>query len=401
VSASLLAVGLSHRDADVAVREAVHVGPGERAELREALAAMGEVVLLSTCNRTEIYLASLDHERAAAAASAALLARLGDGRARAHAERAVVARGGFEVPRHLFRVAAGLESIVPGEPEILGQVRGAWLESQEAGTAGPLLSALFQRALESGRRARAETPLARRPASVSSASVELAERAAGGLAGRRVVVLGAGAIARAVCSSLLRRRPATVTVVARNAERGARAAAGLHARVASFAELGLLLTEADVVIAATSAPHVLVAADVLGRVRPSGRRLVVIDLGVPRNVEPAVAELDFCRLYDVDDLRLVVEEAVAARTETLATVDRILDRDLARFRDWLVARSLRREIARLRSQADELRAAELSQLLAAAGSVDRQTTAKLERLAARKAGRFLHEQVGLLKAAAA
>ena len=115
-------------------------------------------------------------------------------------------RHGFDVARHLFRVAAGLESVVPGETEILGQVREAWLESQEASTAGPLLNALFQRALESGRRVRAETPLARRPASVASAAVELADRATGGLAGRRVVVLGAGAMARAVCSSLLRRR---------------------------------------------------------------------------------------------------------------------------------------------------------------------------------------------------
>ena len=221
MSDSLLAVGLSHRDADVSVRESVYVDGVARPELRELLAAAGEVVVLSTCNRTELYIAATDPKGAKAAASAALLARLGDGRARADATRAVVARHGLDVPRHLFRVAAGLESVVPGEPEILGQVRSAWLESQEAGTAGPILSALFQRALETGRRVRAETPLARRPASVASAAVELADRAAGGLAGGRVVILGAGAMARAVCSSLLRRRPAAVTIVARNAERAA------------------------------------------------------------------------------------------------------------------------------------------------------------------------------------
>ena len=178
MSDSLLAVGLSHRDADVSVRESVYVDGVARPELRELLAAAGEVVVLSTCDRTELYIAATDPKGAKAAASAVLLARLSDGRARADATRAVVARHGLDVPRHLFRVAAGLESVVPGEPEILGQVRSAWLESQEAGTAGPLLSALFQRALETGRRVRAETPLARRPASVASATVELADRAA-------------------------------------------------------------------------------------------------------------------------------------------------------------------------------------------------------------------------------
>ena len=119
-------------------------------ELRQLLAAAGEVVVLSTCNRTELYIAATDHQSARAAAAAALLARLTDGRARADAACAVVARHGLDVPRHLFRVAAGLESVVPGEPEILVPVRAAWLESQGAGTAGPLLNALFQRALESG-----------------------------------------------------------------------------------------------------------------------------------------------------------------------------------------------------------------------------------------------------------
>jgi glutamyl-tRNA reductase len=398
---SLLAVGLSHADAQVAVRESVYVNYFARPELRQLLAAAGEVVVLSTCNRTELYIATTDHQSAKAAATAALLARVGDRRAQADAARALVTRRGFDVARHLFRVAAGLESVVPGETEILGQVREAWLESQEASTAGALLNALFQRALESGRRVRAETPLVRRPASVASAAVELADRAASGLAGRHVVVLGAGAVARALCSSLLRRRVGVVTIVARNAERFASDSAGFDAVVAPFGELDHLLDSADVVVAATSAPHSLIAAEMLRRTRPHRRRLVVIDLGVPRNVDPAVAHLDFCRLYDVDDLRLVVEATVAARNEAIAPAEVILEHDLERFRDWLVARGLKQEIARIRLRAEALRATELSQLLEAAGAVDRSTSAKLERLAARKAGRFLHEQISLLKAAPA
>jgi glutamyl-tRNA reductase len=399
---SLLAVGLSHADAHVAVRESVYANYVARPELRQLLAAAGEVVVLSTCNRTELYIATTDHQSAKAAATAALLARVGDGREQADAARAaLVTRRGFDVARHLFRVAAGLESVVPGETEILGQVREAWLESQEASTAGPLLNALFQRALGSGRRVRAETPLARRPASVASAAVELADRASGGLAGRHVVVLGAGAVARALCSSLLRRQVGVVTIVARNAERVAAESAGLDAVVAPLGELDHLLESADVVVAATSAPHSLIAAEMLRRARVHRRLLIVIDLGVPRNVDPAVAHLDFCRLYDVDDLRLVVDATVAARNEAIAPAEVILERDLGRFRDWLVARGLKQEIARIRLRAEALRATELSQLLEAAGAVDRSTSAKLERLAARKAGRFLHEQIRLLKAAPA
>jgi glutamyl-tRNA reductase len=398
MSESFLSVGLSHRDADVALRESVHVDRAARHDLREVLVAAGEVVVLSTCNRTELYIAS-DHAGTEATAAEALLARLADSRARADATQAVVARRGFDVPRHLFRVAAGLESLVPGEPEILGQVRSAWLEAQEAGAAGPLLNALFQRALETGRRVRAETPLARRPASVASAAVELADRAASGVADKRVLVLGAGAMARAVCSSLLRRAPAAVTIVARNAQRAAEVSARFDARVAQFGELEDLLADADVVLAATSAPHILIEAAVLRRVRLGDRRrLVAIDLGVPRNIDPAVADLDFCRLYDVDDLRLVVEATFAARSDAVTAAELIIERDVVRFRDWVVARGQREEIARLRARAEELRSLELSQLLAAAGPVDEITSAKLERLAAKKAGRFLHEQVCLLKA---
>ena len=361
------------------------------------LATVGEVVVLSTCNRTELYLAS--HQAGTkTAASEALLARLADKRARAGATRAVITRRGFDVPRHLYRVAAGLESVVTGESEILGQVRSAWLESQEAGTAGPMLNALFQRALETGRRVRDETPLARQPASVASAAVELADRAAGGVAGKRVLVLGAGAMARAVCSSLLRRTPAAVTIVARNAQRAAAVSARFDARIVPFCELERLLADADVVIAATSAPHLLIEAAVLRSVRLGRRRLVAIDLGVPRNIDPAVGDLDFCRLYDVDDLRLVVEATFVARTGAVTAAEQIIERDLVRFRDWVVARGQREEIVRLRARAEELRSSELSQLLAAAGPIDATTSAKLERLAAKKAGRFLHEQVRLLKA---
>ena len=398
---SLLAVGLSHANAHVAVRESVHVDYVARPELRQLLAAAGEVVVLSTCNRTELYIATTNPQSAKAAAAAVLLARVGDRRAEADAARAMVTRNGLDVARHLFRVAAGLESVVRGETEILGQVREAWLESHEASAAGPLLNALFQRALESGRRVRVETPLARRPASAASAAVELADRATGGLAGRRVVVVGAGAMARAVCSSLLRRGPGAVTIVARNAERAAAVSPEFAASVAPFAELDQLLKSAHVVIAATSAPHSLITADVLRRARAHRYPLVVIDLGVPRNVDPAVADLDFCRLYDVDDLRLVVEVTVAAREEAVATAEAILEHDLGRFRDWLVTRGLKQEIAQVQLRAESFRATELSQLLEAAGAVDRITSAKLERLAAKRAGRFLHEQVSLLKAAAA
>jgi glutamyl-tRNA reductase len=387
VTVSLLAVGISHRDAGVDVRESVYLDGEGRARLRGTLAG-GEVVVLSTCNRTEVYLA--DGAADVDAVVAALLGRPG-APPRQDAARAVFTRFGPDVAHHLLRVASGLESVVPGEPEILGQVRAAWMESQRDGRCGPVLNALFQRALETGRRVRAETQLARRPASVASAAVELADRSAEGLARKRVLVLGAGAMSRAICSSAAR-RGAQLTVAARDPARAAEAL-GPAVAVARLDELGGLLARADVVIAATSALQPLVTR---AAVAASGRALVLIDLGMPRNVEADVATLERCQLHDVDDLRLVVEETLASRAGASESAERILERDLARFADWLLARDLRAEIDAARERAEEFRQRELSRLAESATDTCSQT--KLERCASKAAGRFLHEELIRLKA---
>jgi glutamyl-tRNA reductase len=384
---SLLAAGISHRDAGVDVRESVYLDTEGRARLRRTL-DVDEVVVVSTCNRTELYVA---HH--AADVDAVVAALLGPSSAppRRDVTEAVFTRVGPAAAHHLLRVASGLESVIPGEPEILGQVRAAWLESQRDGRCGPVLNALFQRALETGRRVRAETHLARRPASVASAAVELASRSAEGLTGKHVLVLGAGAMARAVCSSVAR-SGGRLTVGVRDPTRAADAL-GSTVSVARLDELGALLAGADVVIAATSAQQPLVTA---AAVTAAGRDLVLVDLGMPRNVEAAVAALDCCRLHDVDDLRLVVEETLASRAEASESAEQMIERDLARFADWLLARELRAEIDVARERAEEYRRRELSRLVALATGVGSQ--AALERRASRAAGRFLHEEVNRLKA---
>jgi len=301
-----------------------------------------------------------------------------------------VTRRDGAVVRHLLAVAAGLRSVVPGEPEILGQVRDAFLAAERERAAGPVLSALFRRALDAGRRIRTETTIARRPASVASAAVELAARD-GGLDGKHVVVLGAGRMARAVCSSLLRHRGVTVTVAARRTAR-----LDPRVRTAPFLLDASLLADADVVVAATSASEPVVDAATLAPVR---RPLLVIDLGMPRNVDPAAAAL--CALRDLDDLHLVVADAVAARAAARRDAAALLERHAREFDAWRRGRAVRHELAVAREQAAAVRDAELARLVAAAGAVDAPTLSRLERTAARHAGRWLHEQVSLLKHAPA
>ena len=337
-------VGLSHHVAPVELRERVTLDSAAAAELARSL---GDAVCLSTCNRTELYLSSVDEERAVAALESLAGESLDGVLYRLHEDEAAV---------HLFRVAAGLDSLVPGEGEILGQVRDAY----EAVTPGPTLDRVFRQALGVGKRVRTETAIGESPASVSSAAAALAAQVFGDLTGRRVLLVGAGPHRRArrVEPRLARRGDR----VRREPHRRDRAASS---RIASAVprsrstSSGATLGEVDVVLSSTSSPDAVVrAADV-----PAKRRapLFFIDIAVPRDLDPAIAELAGCFLYDIDDLEAVVaetlngrraeaERARAARRRGGRTVPR-----LARVARRRARRSRRCALARRRSGAPSSR----------------------------------------------
>ncbi len=340
-------VGISHRHAPIEVRERVALDVRESAALARELATAGrEAVCLSTCNRTELY-------------------AVGDG-AEERSLEALRALGGEEVAAlcyrlddyaaalHLFRVAAGLDSLVPGEGEILGQVRAAY----EAGAPGSLLNRLFHDALHAGKRARTQTTIAESPASVSSAAAALAQQVFGDLKGRRVLIVGAGKVGELAARNLSTRGAELVAVVNRSEERGGNMARAYGATAVPMKSLADELANADVAISCTSAPGFMVRLEHIRERK--GRPLFLIDLAVPRDVDPAVNDIDGCYLYDIDDLEAVVEATLSGRRREAERAEAIVAEEAERFRAWQASLDVVPTIASLRARAEEIRSAELS-----------------------------------------
>jgi glutamyl-tRNA reductase len=349
---SVVLVGISHHRAPVELRERAALDPKRGAALAERLAgAESEAVCLSTCNRTELYLADESAEEAERKAEAALLAlesELGPALYRLRDEAAAL---------HLFRVAAGLDSMVPGEGEILGQVRAA----HELGATGPLLDRLFRQALHAGKKARAQTAIGESPASVSSAAAALAEQVFGDLRGRSILVVGAGKVGELAVRNLVSRGATIAFVANRTLDRATDLARRFGSVPISLDDLGGALARADVLLSSTSAPGWVLARDQVECALPArkGRPLFLIDLAVPRDLDPAIHELDGCYLYDIDDLEAVVAETLAGRRHEAERAEAIVAEEADRFREWQASLDVVPAIASLRARADEIRAAEL------------------------------------------
>jgi glutamyl-tRNA reductase len=375
----LALVGISHHTARVEVRERVAIPLPEAAALARSL---GDAVCLSTCNRTEIYLAGEDEEPAVAALERLALEPIEQVVYRLHDEAAAV---------HLFRVAAGLDSLVPGEGEILGQVR----EAYEAAAPGPLLDRLFRQALQVGKRVRAETAIGENPASVSSAAAALAQQVFGDLDGRRVLLVGAGRIGELAARNLWSRGASIVYVANRSTESAAALARRFDATAVELDDLRARLGDVDVVLTSTSAPDVVVrASDV-----PSRRRspLFFIDIAVPRDVDPRVHELDGCYLYDIDDLEAVVAETLSGRRAEAARAEQLVAEEADRFREWRASLDVVPAIASLRAWAEEIRAAELAKL----GRLPEHERRTVESVTAQIVNKLLHLPTVRMKQAAA
>ena len=350
---SIVLVGISHHQAPVELRERAALDPERAAKLARTLAGdRSEAVCLSTCNRTELYLADESPEGAEEKAEAPLLAleaELGPALYRLRDEDAA---------RHLFRVAAGLDSLVPGEGEILGQVRAA----HAAGATGSILDRLFRQALHAGKKARSETAIGESPASVSSAAAALAEQVFGDLRGREVVVIGAGKVGELAIRNLVSRGAAIAFVANRTAERAQELAARFGGTPLSLDRVGDELARADVVLSSTSARGWTLTREVVERSLPArkGRPLFLIDLAVPRDLDPEIHELDGCYLYDIDDLEAVVVETLADRSREAQRAETIVAEEANRFRAWQASLDVVPAIALLRARAEEIRTAELS-----------------------------------------
>ena len=375
----LVLVGTSHHHAPVELREQVALDREDARALAARLAdGDRETVCLSTCNRTELYVAAGDVEQAERDA-VATLASLGPS-----VEPALYRLHDRAAAHHLFRVAAGLDSLVPGEGEILGQVRLA----HELGTTGPLLDRAFRQALHTGRKVRAQTAIGECPASVSAAAAALAEQVFGSLEGRAILLLGAGKVSGQAARNL-RSRGAEITLVANSkTERG---------------RIEEQLAAVDVVIASTNASGLVLEAATLADAmrRRRSRRLLLVDLAVPRDLDPAIGELDGCYLYDIDDLQQIVDETLSLRRREAERAEAIVAGEAEKFHEWHASLDVVPAIASLRARAEEIREAELQKAESLLGRLDDSQRHAVEAVTAQIVNKLLHLPTVRMKQAAA
>lgn len=384
----LVCLGLSHRTAPVELRERIGaLGPGA-----ERCPAVLEHASLQTCYRVELYarlVSELDDARD----------ELIDALSAAHGvERNLLVdhlyvHSGEDVARHLGRVAAGLDSLVLGEAEILGQIGSAFDEAVAAGTVGPGLTLLFRTAIAAGRRARAETAIGENPATSSSMALALADGALGGLRGRHLLVVGAGRIGLQTLKAASSRELGGLAVANRTPERAIEVADRFGATASGLDELEEALSHADVVVAATSseAPVLGFEAVAAAMSRRPDRPLVLVDLAVPADVEREVGRVEGVRLFDVDDLRVGLDDAMASRLREVPRVEAIVEEEVSEFGRRYRELEVEPLLAELRRQAESIRERELERALRDLGDVDPAVADRVEHLTRALVKKLLHD----------
>ena len=393
-------VGLSHRTAPVEVRERLAVAPDRlEHELRE-IASKGrfdEALLISTCNRVELYATSVDPIAAVQNAREAFAGRLSD----PVGDNVLYQERGVDVIRHVFRVASSLDSLVVGEPQILGQVKDAFDAAKGAGTVGTLLGRCFTQAFATAKRVRHETGIAEGTVSVSSIACELAKKIFGNLEGRRTLLLGAGEMGESAARSL-RQTGTQLHVINRSEERAQQLAEVCNGRAVPYERLSLELADADVVIASTASDKFILTPELMkGVVRTRRHRpLFIIDIAVPRDVDPRVGNMDNVFVYDVDDLQQVAEENLSVRAREAARAEQIVEEEVEAFLSWRRSLELAPTIVALRKRFGQIAAEELQRALPRLDGASSSDRAVLEAMGRSLVNKLLHQPMTQLKAGA-
>lgn len=396
----ILCLGLNHQTAPIDLRERlVFSEEAIRALLSrlgcgDGMGPLAEMVILSTCNRIEIYAASSRNSFAEMEAIFSDAHGMTTRDLHSHLYR----YSGAKAVRHLLNVAAGLDSLVLGEPQILGQVTRALELARGVGTAGALLSRLFQAAIHAGKRSRTETAISRNPASVSSLAASSAEKAVGNLKAASVVVLGAGEMAELTVEALRKRGVERIRVINRTLERAHSLAQRWGAESATFESLEKSLKEADILISSTGAPHTLVSAGMVrSAMEERQRTLVLIDIAVPRDIDAACGGVPGVRLYDMDNLNATLETSLAERAAEVPQVEAILAEETGKFVDFLDSLEMLPLIADLRRQAEIIRQAELDKTLRHLPELTDSERARVEALTMALVKKLLHGPTNRLR----
>lgn len=392
---SIVLVGLNHRTATVDVRERYSLtDEGQQRLLRQLISSDGlhECALISTCNRLELYAVGEDAERINRR-----LRDLVDALYPLPDEQLYIRRDS-DAAHHLMRVAAGLDSLILGEPQILGQVADALRFAQLAETAGPTLSGLFTRAIHAGKRARTETEIARHTVSVAHAAALLAANATPDLPERQALIVGAGEMAEMAGRALQAHGAQHIQLISRTYTHAADTAGRLGAEPLEWAQLRRALAQADVVVSATRSPHTVIQAeDVLPILAGREVPVVLVDIAVPRDVDAAVAALPGVQLYDIDDLNLVIDQHRAHRQAAAARVEAIVTEEVTTFSEWLNGRQVAPVIVDLRRKAEAVAAAEVEQALRRLGHLGPREQDIVMQMAQRIVNKLLHEPTRCLR----
>ena len=400
---NLLLLGISHKTAALEVRERFAIPESRIAEALHQLAAdpaVEEALVISTCNRVEFVIRTREGEDGAAALRQFVSSFFG-------LPCDDFSSGFFllrddEAVAHLFRVASGLESMVIGEPQILGQIKKAYALAKEAGTTGSLLDGLFHRVFNAAKRVRTETSVAESPVSVSSAAAELAERVLGDMHGKTVMIIGAGQMGELAARHLAAKGAAAVLVSNRTYAHAVALAEELQGEALRFQDVWKAMPRADIVITSTGCPHTIIHREEMERVMAArqGRPLFLVDIAVPRDIDPAVEEIPGCTVANIDSLKEAAGRNLRHRQEAMEAAEAILAAELDQFRQRRASRQVAPAIVSLRRRAEQIRRSELGRMRRLFGEMTLEQEAALEAVTQGLVNKILHTPCAELKEAA-
>ncbi|MFH1138052.1 MAG: glutamyl-tRNA reductase [Pseudomonadota bacterium] len=399
---NIILVGLNHRTAPVEIREKLALDSCEPAVAYQEIKAGGallETLYISTCNRVEIVgvTASTDSAREEIVAFMSSRRQVPP---RDFQDHLYLLRDRDAV-RHLFRVASSLDSMILGEPQILGQLKDSYRSAVLNHSAGPILNRLFHKSFSVAKRVRTETGIASHAVSISYAAVELARKIFGDLAGKKILLIGAGEMAELAAQHLLTQGASEIVSANRTLERAVLLSRRWNGRAASLDEIPALLAEVDIVISSTGAPDLVVRAKTVRSVLRARkhRPLFFVDIAVPRDIDPEVNRLDNVYLFDIDDLKGVVEENRASRSEEAVRAERIVDEETLSFLSWMETLDTVPTIVALKQKAESIAWSELKKTLGKIGPLSAEQAGALETMALSMAHKMIHDPILFLKAA--
>ncbi len=396
----IVLVGLNHKTAQIELRECLAFDGQQAVDALSSLAgcaAVNEVVLVSTCNRVEVIMAAADGRQASCQARR----YLADAKQVSMGElaQALYVKTGDDAVRHLFRVAASLDSMVVGEPQILGQIKAAYLNAHHKKTSGVVLNRLFHRTFFVAKRIRSETGIGDHAVSISYAAIELGRKIFGALAGKNVLLIGAGEMAELAVEHLIRHRAGHISVANRTFAHAVTLAQRFGGAALAFDEIGHALTTADIVISSTGATQfVLNRQQVRQCLRNRRNRpIFFIDIAVPRDIDPKINRLDNCYVYDIDDLRGVIDENVRDRQREARKAERIVDEAVIRFRQWFDGLGVVPTIKSLRRKVAAIAENEIEKTLRAMPELSADQQRSIQRMSDAMVNKILHDPTLFLK----